>query len=82
VIANLVHPNIVRLLDFDVKEGRPFLVLDYASNGSLRQRYPKGERVPLDLVVSYTKQVASALQFAHDQKLIHRDVKPENMICS
>ena len=80
VIANLVHPHIVRLLDFDVKEGRPFLVLDYASNGSLRQRYPKGTRLPLTQVVNYTQQVASALQFARaDQKLIHRDIKPEEV---
>jgi serine/threonine protein kinase len=80
VIAELVHPHIVRVLDFDVKEGVPFLVLDYASNGSLRQHYPHGTRLPLSLVVYYIKQVASALQYAHDRKIIHRDVKPENML--
>jgi serine/threonine protein kinase len=80
VIAELVHPNIVRVLDFDIKENRPFLVLDYAPNGSLRQHHPKGTRIPLAQVVTYVKQVADALQYAHDRKLIHRDVKPENML--
>jgi eukaryotic-like serine/threonine-protein kinase len=80
IIASLIHPHIVRLLDFDVQDGIPFLVLDYASNDSLRRRHPKGVLVPLPLVVSYVNQVAAALQYAHDQKIIHRDVKPENIL--
>jgi eukaryotic-like serine/threonine-protein kinase len=80
IIANLDHPHIVRVLDFDVQEGIPFLVMDYNPHGSLRNRHPRGERVPLETVVSYVKQVADALQYAHDQRLIHRDVKPENML--
>src|SRR5215469_8219550 len=79
-IARLAHPSIVRIFDFDVQEGSPFLVMDYAPNGSLRRHYPKGSVVPLPQIISYVKQVASALQYAHDQKFIHRDVKPENML--
>jgi ABC-type transport system substrate-binding protein/serine/threonine protein kinase len=79
-IARLAHPSIVRVLDFDVQDGVPFLVIDYAPNGSLRQRYPKGSLVPLPVIVSVVKQVADALQYAHEQKFIHRDVKPENML--
>ena len=79
-IARLVHPNIVRVLDFGVQSGIPFLVLDYAPNGSLRQVYPRSAQLPLPTIVSYVKQVADALQYAHDEKLIHRDVKPENML--
>jgi len=79
-ITTLAHPSIVRVLDFDVQEGAPFLVMDYAPNGSLRQRYPKGSLVPLPVIVSSVKQVADALQYAHEQKFIHRDVKPENML--
>src|SRR6266446_4854553 len=79
-IASLVHPNIVRVLDFGVEEGIPFLVMDYAPNGTLRQRHPKGSRLAPATIVPYVKQVAAALQYAHDQKLIHRDVKPENML--
>jgi serine/threonine protein kinase len=79
-IAHLIHPHIVRVLDFDVENGTPFLVLDYAPNGNLRERFPKGSRLPSASVVSYAKQVAAALQYAHDRKLVHRDVKPENML--
>jgi ABC-type transport system substrate-binding protein/serine/threonine protein kinase len=79
-IATLVHPGIVRVFDYDVQEGVPFLVIDYAPNGTLRRRYPKGSLVPLPVIVSTVKQVADALQYAHEQKFIHRDVKPENML--
>ncbi|HXZ05862.1 MAG TPA: serine/threonine-protein kinase, partial [Ktedonobacteraceae bacterium] len=79
-IATLVHPGIVRVFDYDVQDGVPFLVIDYAPNGTLRHRYPKGSLVPLPVILSSVKQVAEALQYAHEQKFIHRDVKPENML--
>lgn len=79
-LVRLVHPHIVRLLEFGIEDKVPFLVMDYAVNGTLRQRHHKGSRVPLPLVVNYVKQAADALQFAHDQKFIHRDIKPENML--
>src|SRR5260370_3398326 len=79
-IARLAHPSIVRVFDFDVQDGVPFLVMDYAPNGSLRRRYPKGTVVPLPQIVSLVKQVAAALQYAHEHKFIRRDVKPENLL--
>ncbi|TMD56619.1 MAG: tetratricopeptide repeat protein [Chloroflexi bacterium] len=80
VIAHLRHPHIVQVLDFGVDGATPFLVMDFAPNGNLRQRHPKGSRLPLQIVLSYVRQVADALQFAHEQHLIHRDIKPENML--
>src|SRR5437763_2505295 len=79
-IAHPVHPHIIRVLDYDVENSIPFLVMDYAPNGSLRERHPKGTRLSPMVFMPYVKQVASALQYAHDQRLIHRDVKPENML--
>ncbi len=79
-IAQLDHLHIVRVLDFGVEGQRPFLVMTYAPNGSLRQHYPRGTRLPLEKIVHYIRQIAAALQYAHDEKLIHRDVKPENML--
>jgi peptide/nickel transport system substrate-binding protein len=79
-IATLIHPAIVRILDYDVQEGIPFLVMDYAPGGSLRRRYPKGTLVPLPQIVSSVKQVAAGLHYAHERKFIHRDVKPENIL--
>ena len=79
-IANLVHPHIVRIFDFDVSNGMPFLVMDYAPNGTLRQRYPKSTRVPLETIISNINQITDGLQYAHDEKFIHRDIKPDNML--
>ncbi len=79
-IARLEHPHIVRVLDFGVEDRTPFLVMSYATNGTLRQRHPKGTHLSPEDVLPYIKQVADALQYAHNEKLIHRDVKPENML--
>src|SRR6266699_3451177 len=80
LIARLVHPHIVRLFDFDVKDGLPFLIMEYAPNGTLRQRHPKGTLVPLDIVVSYVKQLAEALHYVHELGRVHCDIKPENIV--
>src|SRR5450432_1772106 len=80
IIALLEHPHIVRVLEFGVEGITPFLVMNYAKNGTLRQRYPKKSTVPWTNIISYTKQVADALQYAHDHGVIHRDIKPENML--
>ncbi len=79
-VVNLLHPNIVRVLEFGVEGNTPFLVMDYAPNGSLRQCYPKGVRLPLSSVTAYVRQAANALHYAHEQRLIYRDIKPENML--
>jgi len=77
----LRHPHIVQLLDFGVGANDiPFIVMDYAPNGTLRRRHPRGTQLPLATVVNYVQQVAEALQYAHDRRLIHRDIKPENML--
>jgi eukaryotic-like serine/threonine-protein kinase len=80
ILRRLEHSHIVRVLDFAVEDGSPFLVMEYAPYGTLRQRHPQSAPIPLDTIVSYVKQVVSALQYAHDARLIHRDVKPENML--
>ncbi len=76
----LKHPHIIQILDFGLAGQYPFLVMDYAPHGTLKKRYPDGSRVPLPVVVTYVQQLASALQYAHDEQIIHRDVKPENML--
>ncbi len=79
-LDSLKHQNIVGIREFDIKHNTPFLVMDYAPNGTLRQRHTRGQRVPLETVVSYVLQVADALQYAHDRHIVHRDLKPENML--
>ena len=80
VIAHLIHPNIVRVLEFGIEDQTPFLVMDFAPHGTVRQHHPRGTLLPLPAGVSYARQVADALQFAHDERVVHRDVKPENLL--
>jgi serine/threonine protein kinase len=79
-IANLRHPSIVHVLDYDAQGNIPFLVMEHAAEGTMRQFHARGSRLSLPLVVKYIKQIADALQYAHNQKIIHRDVKPANML--
>lgn len=79
-VVQLDHPNIVRVVECSVEQGVPFLAMNYAPGGSLRQRYPLGTRLPLEQVAHHVGQIASALQYAHQRKLIHRDIKPENIL--
>jgi serine/threonine protein kinase len=79
-IAHLEHPHIVRTLEFGVQDSIAYLVMSYAPNGTVLRRYPRGSIVPLHIVVQYVRQIADALQYAHAHNVIHRDVKPENML--
>jgi serine/threonine protein kinase len=79
-IAHLIHPNIVRVLDFGVHNAVPFLVMDYAPGGTIRRHMPSGRPLPPEGLFPFITQVASALQYAHNRKLMHRDIKPENML--
>src|SRR5581483_10753920 len=80
ILAQLTHPHIVRLLDFGIEEGVPFLVMEYAPQGTLRQRHPHHSTLPLSVIIEYVKQIADGLQYAHEKKLIHRDLKPDNIL--
>lgn len=79
-LVDVAHPHIIRMLDFAVEDDIPFLVMEYAPNGSLRARHPGGSQLTLETILVYVKQAAAALQYIHDQKLVHRDIKPENML--
>jgi serine/threonine protein kinase len=79
-IAELEHPSIIRLLEYGVEDHIPFLAMKYAAKGTLRQRHPKGTHLSPTTIVPYVKQIAAALQYAHDQQLIHRDIKPDNLL--
>ncbi len=70
----------MRVLDFGVADSTLFLVMDYAANGTLRQKHPSGTALPFATIITYTTQIAAALHYIHSQKLIHCDVKPANML--
>lgn len=80
ITANLDHENIVKALDSGpFRAGVVYLVLVYAKDGTLREKHA-GQCVPLPKVLSYTKQVAAGLQYAHDRQLNHLDIKPSNLL--
>src|ERR1700694_5152029 len=79
-IAHLHHPHILRVLDFGFQDETPYLVMEYTPNGTLRERHPKGTCLSLEQVIHYVKQIAPALDYAHQHHVIHRDIKPENIL--
>jgi serine/threonine protein kinase/tetratricopeptide (TPR) repeat protein len=81
-IAKFDHPHIIRVIDYGIQDSTstPYLVMDYAPNGNVRNRYPRGKILEPLHILSYVIQVADALQYTHDLRVIHRDVKPENML--
>ncbi|MFN4258772.1 MAG: SUMF1/EgtB/PvdO family nonheme iron enzyme [Gemmataceae bacterium] len=84
-LLTLVHPHIVKVLDLGEHEGIPFVVLQYLSGGSLRDRLLRdanGQTIPLapDELVAWLPDVAQSLDFIHGQQCIHRDVKPDNIL--
>lgn len=80
VAASLEHDHIVRVLDYDVQNGVPFIVMSYASNGSLRDYYPRGTRLNFSTILIYLEQIADALDYLHAKNFIHLDIKSENLL--
>ncbi len=79
-LAGLRHPHIVRVLEYAVEGDIPFLAMNYARRGSLRQIYRKGTLFSLETIVSYVMQIADGLQYVHDRRLVHCDVKLSNIL--
>ncbi|MCE9672021.1 protein kinase [Myxococcus stipitatus] len=79
IASRLGHPNIVEVLDYDtLEDGTPFLVLEFLRGESLQARLERG-RLPLSDVMSFARQMGSALQAAHAAGIVHRDLKPANV---
>jgi eukaryotic-like serine/threonine-protein kinase len=79
-IAQLDHPHIIGVYDFGFESDTPYLVMEYTPHGTLREHFPKGMRLSFEHIVTYVRQVASALDYAQKQHVIHRDIKPENIL--
>jgi len=78
--ARLEHPHILSLHDSGEAAGHLFYVMPYVKDESLRERIDRLGQLPIDRAVQITKEVAGALEFAHSLGVIHRDVKPANIL--
>lgn len=79
VVASLEHPNILPVYDFGEEQGLLFLVMPHMDGGTLRDRMV-GQPIPLAQAVGWIRQIASALDAAHEAGVLHRDVKPANVL--
>ena len=84
VVAGLRHPNIVQIFDFDAVEGHPYIVMEYLKGPTLatylRGLHKRDERIPPHQVARLLKVVTAALDYAHGQGVVHRDIKPGNIM--
>jgi serine/threonine protein kinase len=79
-ISKLKHKHITHVKAFNTKQGRPYIVMDYAPYGNLQQRHPQGTRLSLTTVQSYIQQITAGLGHAHTQNIVHCNLKPENIL--
>ncbi len=77
--ANLSHPGIVHIYDVGRSENYYYMVMEYLEGGSIKDRIQRGPMDPNE-AMTIIRQVAAALQYAHDQGYIHRDIKPDNIM--
>jgi serine/threonine protein kinase len=80
ILAELEHPNIARLLDGGSLDGLPYVIMEYVPGASLRTLLAAQGTLPLEQIVEITKQICAGLHFAHSKGIIHRDIKPDNIM--
>src|SRR5690349_20424988 len=79
-VAQLSHPNIVTVIDRGEQDGRQFIVFEFVDGENLKELVERRGPLPVREAIEITLQVARALAFAHANGLVHRDVKPQNVL--
>ncbi len=84
VVASLRHPNIVQLYDYELSDGQPCLIMEYISGPTLsnylKALHKRGEKMPLATVNHLLHTLANAIDYAHSHNIVHRDIKPGNVL--
>jgi eukaryotic-like serine/threonine-protein kinase len=79
-VARLNHPHVVIVIDAGDDDGTPYIVFEYIEGETLKDRIRRLGRLPVSEGVAYAIEIARALSCAHSNKLVHRDVKPQNVL--
>jgi serine/threonine-protein kinase len=79
-VAQLSHPHIVGVIDYGEDDGRPYIVFEYVEGETLKERIRRTGRLPTTEAVAYAIEIARALGVAHARHIVHRDVKPQNVL--
>src|SRR4051794_33394185 len=79
-VARLSHPHIVGVIDAGEEDGRPYIVFEYVEGETLKDRIRRLGRLPVDEAIAYAIEIARALGAAHGRGIVHRDVKPQNVL--
>jgi hypothetical protein len=79
-VAQLSHPHIVMVIDAGEDGGRPYIVFEHVQGETLKGRIKRTGKLPISEAVAYAIELGRALEFAHEHQLVHRDVKPQNVL--
>src|SRR5215212_330399 len=79
-VAQLNHPHIVQVIDAGEDENMPYIVFEYVEGETLKDRIRRFGRLPVPEAIAYAIEIAWALGAAHDRGIVHRDVKPQNVL--
>jgi tRNA A-37 threonylcarbamoyl transferase component Bud32 len=79
-VAQLSHPHIVGVIDAGEEDGRPYIVFEYVEGETLKDRIRRMGRLPVDEAIAYAIEISRALGAAHARHIVHRDVKPQNVL--
>src|SRR4051812_6712427 len=79
-VAQFSHPHIVGVIDAGEDDGRPYIVFEYVEGETLKDRIRRCGRLPVDEALAYAIEIARALASAHARGIVHRDIKPQNVL--
>src|SRR6187431_1443274 len=79
-VAQLNHPHVVTVIDAGEDDGAPYIVFEYVEGETLKDRIRRLGRLPIDEAVAYAIEIARALGAAHARHIVHRDIKPQNVL--
>jgi len=79
-VAQFSHPHIVGVIDAGEDDGRPYIVFEYVEGETLKERIRRCGRLPVDEALAYAIEITRALGAAHHRGIVHRDIKPQNVL--